>query len=266
MEFKSLAHEDNVMSEHTTSRTVSTADTLFDIIEALRDLENSTVTELATELDLAKSTVHAYLASLEQKEYVVKEGNEYELGLKFYDHGMDILNRVDLIEVARPIMKQTAEESGELVWLIVEEHGRAVYLERAKGDRAVQTSGRRGLRTYLHLLAAGKSMLAHMPEERVEEILDRHGLPQQTSQSITTKEELNDRLEQVRDRGYAYNRGEEVPGVYAIGAPILEEGQIQAGISVAGPAARFQDEDYDTQIRNTIIEAANTIELNLKYQ
>ncbi len=254
------------MSDHTMSRTVSTADTLFEVIETLRDIEGSTVTELATELDLAKSTVHAYLASLEQKEYVVKEDNEYKLGLKFYDHGMHILNRMDLIEVARPIMNQTAEESGELVWLFVEEHGRAVYLERAKGDRAVQTSGRRGLRTSLHLLAAGKSMLAHMPDERIEGILDQHGLPQQTPQSITSKEKLYDRLEQVRERGYAYNRGEEVPGVYAIGAPILRDGHVQAGISVAGPAARFQDENYDSEMRNTIIEAANTIELNLKYQ
>lgn len=108
------------MPEHNASRTVSTADTLFEVIETLRDLERSTVTEVANELDLAKSTVHAYLASLEQKEYIVKDGNKYELGLKFYDHGMHILNRMDLVEVARPIMKQTAEESGELVWLFVE--------------------------------------------------------------------------------------------------------------------------------------------------
>ena len=254
------------MPEHNTSRTVSTADTLFEVIGTLRDLEGSTVTEVANELDLAKSTVHAYLASLEQKEYVVKDGNEYELGLKFYDHGMDILNRMDLVEVARPIMKQTAEESGELVWLFVEEHGRAVYLERAEGDRAVQTSGRRGLRTYLHLLASGKAMLAEMPETRVEQIIDQHGLPQQTAESVTSKEKLYDRLEVVRNRGYAYNRGEEVPGVYAIGAPIMNDGDVQAGISVAGPAARFNDESYDTRMRNTIIEAANTIELNLKYQ
>jgi DNA-binding IclR family transcriptional regulator len=254
------------MPEHNTSRTISTADTLFEIMETLRDLDGSTVTEVAKELDLAKSTVHAYLASLEQKEYVVKEDNRYELGLKFYDHGMDILNRMDLVEVARPIMRQTAEESGELVWLFVEEHGRGIYLERAKGDRAVQTSGRRGLRTYLHLLAAGKAMLAEMPEKRVEEIIDRHGLPQQTAESITDKQKLYNRLEVVCDRGYAYNRGEEVPGVYAIGAPIMKEGDVQAGISVAGPAARFNDDSYDTRMRNTIIEAANTIELNLKYQ
>jgi DNA-binding IclR family transcriptional regulator len=109
-------------------------------------------------------------------------------------------------------------------------------------------------------------MLAHMSDERVEEILDRHGLPDQTSKSITSRDALYERLEKVKERGYAYNRGEEVPDVYAIGAPILEDEQIRAGISIAGPAARFQDDSYDERMRNTIIEAASTIELNLKYQ
>lgn len=109
-------------------------------------------------------------------------------------------------------------------------------------------------------------MLAQMPETRVEQIIDQHGLPQQTAESVTSKEKLYDRLELVRDRGHAYNRGEEVPGVYAIGAPIMNGGDVQAGISIAGPAARFNDDSYDTRMRNTIIEAANTIELNLKHQ
>ena len=253
------------MARHNTSRTVKTADTVFDVVVALQELDGSTVTEVADHLDLAKSTVHTYLATLERKEYVTKEGSTYDLSLKFLDHGMYAVGKNNLASVARPVLEQTAEETGEVVWLIVEEHGRAVYLDRAKGDRAIQTSGRRGLRTDLHFLAAGKCILANMREEAVDRVLDRHGLPAQTEHSITNRETLFRELQQVREQNYAHNRGEEVRGVHAVGAPILQNGTVYGGVSIAGPAVRFQDEEHDRRMRQAIMEAANTIELSLEY-
>jgi DNA-binding IclR family transcriptional regulator len=246
-------------------RTVKTADTVFDIIQKLQESDGNTVTELSNSLDLAKSTVHTYLSTLEQKEYVVKKDNSYQLSLKFLDHGMYAMQDHDLTSAARPILEQTATETGELVWIIVEEHGRAVYLDRVKGDKAVQTSGRRGLRTYLHVLASGKCILANMDEEEVNRILDRHGLPAQTENTVTNREELVTELQRVREEGYAYNREEEVSGIHAIGAPIIQGGTVHGGVSIAGPATRFQDEDYDWKMRKATIEAANTIELNIEY-
>jgi DNA-binding IclR family transcriptional regulator len=253
------------MSGHNTRRTVKTADTVFEIIEALQELNGCTVTELATELDLAKSTVHTYLTTLERKEYVIRKENEYYLSLKFLDHGMYTMRQNKIASIARPILEQTADETGEVVWLIVEEHGRAVYLDRAKGDKAVQTSGHRGLRTYLHFLAAGKCILANMDNEAVERIIDRHGLPAQTANTITERDPLFEELQRVRDQGYAYNKAEEVNGVHAIGAPISQNGTVYAGVSICGPTARLQDTEYDQQMRQAVVEAANTIELNLEY-
>lgn len=212
------------MSNPNMRRTVKTADTVFDIIHKLQESDENTVTELLDSLDLAKSTVHTYLSTLEQKEYVVKKDSSYQLSLKFLDHGMHAMQDHALTSTARPILEQTATETGELVWLIVEEHGRAVYLERAKGDKAVQTSGRRGLRTYLHVLASGKCILANMDEEEVNRILDWHGLPAQTENTVTNREELFTELQRVREEGYAYNRDEEVSGIHAIGAPIIQGG------------------------------------------
>jgi DNA-binding IclR family transcriptional regulator len=244
---------------------VKTADTLFTLVDALQELNGATLTELADELELAKSTVHTYLATLERKEYVVEDGGEYRLSLKFLDHGMHAATSKELTTVARPVLEQTADETGEVVWLIVEEHGRAVYLDRAKGEKAVQTSGRRGLRTSLHILAAGKCILANMTEQEVHQLIDRHGLPAQTENSITNRERLFSELRDVREQGYAYNDGEEVRGVRAIGAPIMHDERIHGGVSIAGPWSRFQDPDYEEAMRKAAIEAANTIELQLEY-
>ena len=253
------------MTSHNTRRTVKTADTVFAIIEGLQELDGCTVTELAENLDLAKSTVHTYLSTLEQKEYVVKKDGMYHLSLKFLNHGMHTMRKNEVATAARPILEQTAEETGEVVWLIVEEHGRAVYLDRVKGDKAVQTSGHRGLRTYLHFLAAGKCILANLSDEKVKKILDRHGLPVQTENTITNRNRLFEELQHVREQGYAYNNEEEVSGVHAIGAPIIQNGTVHAGVSIAGPTARFQDDEYDKKMRKAVVEAANTIELQLEY-
>ncbi|QCS44708.1 IclR family transcriptional regulator [Natrinema versiforme] len=253
------------MSGNNTRRTVKTADTLFDIIEKVQKLDGCTVTELANNLDIAKSTAHTYLSTLEQKEYITKDGNTYNLSLKFLDHGMHTLTNHKVASASRPSLKQTAEETGELVWLIVEEHGRAVYLDRAKGDKAVQTNGRRGLRTYLHVLAAGKAILAHMDDKEMREVIDRHGLPAQTENTITNRETLFRELERARERGYAYNNAEEVNGVRAIGAPIIQNGTVYGGVSIAGPIARFQDDEYDRKMRKAVEEVTNTIELDLQY-
>lgn len=253
------------MSQHNMGRTVKTADTVFDIIEVIQELDGCTVTELASTLDIAKSTAHTYLSTLVQKEYLRKEDSVYHLSLKFLDHGMYALRNDKVASVARPTLEQTAEETGEVVWLIVEEHGRAVYVDRAKGEKAVQTSGRRGLRTHLHFLAAGKCILANMDEDEVTQIIDRHGLPAQTENTITEREALFEELQRVRESGYAYNNAEEVSGVCAIGAPIMQNGTVYAGISVPGPTARLQDKEYDRKIRKAVGEAANTIELNLEY-
>ncbi|MFC6813187.1 IclR family transcriptional regulator [Natrialbaceae archaeon GCM10025810] len=244
---------------------MKTADTVFTIIETLQKQDGCTVTRLADELDLAKSTVHAYLATLERKEYVTKEDKTYHLSLKFLDHGMYTMRNNAVASVARPSLEQTADETGEVVWLIVEEHGRAVYVDRAKGEKAVQTSGHRGLRTYLHFLAAGKAILANLDEKTVAGIIDRHGLPAQTGNTITDRERLFEELQRVRDQGYAYNNAEEVEGVRAIGAPITQNGTVYAGVSIAGPTARLQDAEYEQRMRQAVIEAANTIELNLEY-
>ncbi|MFC4440363.1 MULTISPECIES: IclR family transcriptional regulator C-terminal domain-containing protein [Natrialbaceae] len=41
---------------------------------------------------------------------------------------------------------------------------------------AVQADAHGGTRVYLHCTALGKAILAYLPEERVDAIIDRHGL------------------------------------------------------------------------------------------
>ena len=240
--------------------------TTFDIVQALRRLDGAGVTELANELDLPKSSVYNYLSTLEQEEYVVKRDGKYHLGLRFLDLGRYVRERDDLYETARPELESIAEETGELVNLLVEEHGQGVYVCRVRGDQAVNVAASTGHRVSLHNTGLGKAILAYLPEERVDEILDEHGMDAATPHSITDREELKAELARIRERGVAFDREERIAGLCCVAVPILDPDDRPIGsLSVAGPTSRMKGERFESELPELLSSAANVIELNLTY-
>lgn len=97
-------------------------------------------------------------------------------------------------------MTDLAEESNYIAEFAMEEHGRAVYLYNARAKKDIQTASSIGKREHLHCISLGKAMPAHFPEEKVDEIIEQHGLPEYTDQTITTRGGLFDELERICDR------------------------------------------------------------------
>ncbi|MFC6905679.1 IclR family transcriptional regulator [Halalkalicoccus tibetensis] len=247
-------------------RRVKSAGTLFDVLDAVHALEGAGVTEAADHVGIAKSTAHDHLSTLVEHEFLVKDGTEYRVGLKPLHYGMGAKNRIELVDAAGPSLEHVVEETDEIAWLVVEEYGLAVYVEKAVGERAVQPYGAIGKRVPLHNIAAGKAILAHLPEERVRAIVDQRGLPAQTERTITDLDELLAELETIRERGYARNDGETFEGFRAVASPILHEGELLGSIVVSGPENRLRGERFETELPDLITGAANAIELSLASQ
>lgn len=246
--------------------TVQATRTSFEILEALVRHEGAGVTELATDLDLPKSTVHNHLTTLRDAEYVVKEGDRYDVGLQFLNLGEYSRNRLKLYDVARPEIDELAEETGELVNLSVEEYGRSVYVYLARGDRAVQLDTHAGMHVHLHCTALGKAILAHSPREHVEDVLDTMGMPARTEQTITDRGEFFDELEAVRERGYACDRQERLAGLRCIAAPVTTPDRgVVGAISISSPTSRMQGERFEEEIPALLQNATNVVELNMTY-
>ncbi|WP_152043220.1 IclR family transcriptional regulator [Salinigranum salinum] len=237
------------------------------IVEALQVMDGAGVTELAARLDLSKGTVHNYLSTLREHDYVVKEGNTYYVGLGFFEIGEYARKRIRIYHVAKSEVDKLAEETGELANLLVEEHGRGVYLYRARGEHAVTIDTHTGKRRTLHNTALGKAILAHTDDERVEEILDEHGLPRETEHTITNREDLYDELDVIRERGYAYCNEERVKGLQCVAVPLMSgsSDRVLGAISVAGPTTRMKGERVEEEIPNRLLQAANVMEINVNY-
>ena len=244
-------------------RRVKTADTVFGIIEHIHENKGATLTELSEDLDLAKSTVHSHLSTLIDKELVVQKNQQYKLGLKFLKLGIETKNELDVLTAARPALEELADETDEVAWLVVEEYGKAVYVEKVLGNRAVQTHGTTGKRSRLHHIAAGKAILAFLPEVRIHEIIEGYGLPATTDQTITDRETLLNELAEIREREVAFNNGEVMDGLRAVASPIITDGLVRGSIVVAGPAKRLEGSRFKSHLPELVSGAANEIELRL---
>ncbi|RQG95412.1 IclR family transcriptional regulator [Natrarchaeobius chitinivorans] len=244
---------------------VKTTKTITEILRVIQKNSGLTASEIANELNMANSSVHDHVKTLLHEGYLVESDHKYDISLKFLDHGVYAKNNIKVCSIAQPILQQLAEETGEAVWLIVEEHGQAVYIDKAIGENAVPTTGRIGHRTYLHCLSGGKCILAEFDSVRLEQVIARHGLSPQTKHTISSEEELRIELDKVRDQGFAYNDGEEVEGVRAVGTAIVCHGSVIGAISVSGPATRLKESWYRDDLPELIIDAANTIQLKMEY-
>jgi len=257
------------MAQQDGGQKIKTAYRLVRILELLREAGPLTTTEVSNRLDIAKSTAHAYLSSMHDLELIVLDDGGYAPSLKLLDHGMARRERLRIVEVAKPSLDQLAEDTEEAVHLTVEEHGMGVYVDYVLGDRAVKSERalpRIGTRSPLHCLSSGKAILANLPEERVAEILDERGLPEETEHTISSESELYEELERVREQGYAINRHEANRGVHSVGAPVVVEGSVLGAISIAGPANRLTIPYIESEVVDELLASTNEIELMLTHQ
>ncbi|WP_144906005.1 IclR family transcriptional regulator [Halobellus captivus] len=244
---------------------LTTIENAFRIVEILREADEATLSDIAAELDLAISTVHDYLTTLENLEYVVKEDGTYRVGMQFYEIGKYVKRSNDLLGEVRPVLKEIADETDEVVWYIIEEHGKAVYLESVPGRRAVPTYAKAGERTPMHCVAAGKVILAHYPKARVQEIFERQGMDKRTENTITDQKSLFEEFERIQEQGVGFNDEESVYGVRAVATPVFDGEEIAGAISVPGPANRLVNDRWRTEIPEILLAATNELDLRLRY-
>jgi DNA-binding IclR family transcriptional regulator len=248
---------------------IKTTKTVFDILEYVLEQGECGVTEVASGLEMSKSTVHAHLVTLERLGYLVKEGDEYRLGLQFLTLGGQAQQAGryrKLYNVAKPEIDDLASTTDERAQLVVEEGGRGFYLYQARGSRAVIADSFIGSVAPLHTTAAGKSILSGYPDERVASIVEERGLDGGTEDSIADLDTLVDELESIRERGVAFDRGERVAGIRCVAAPVeTDDGEVLGAVSVSVPKKRARDEFFDEELPELVRNAARVIALNAVY-
>jgi DNA-binding IclR family transcriptional regulator len=252
------------MPRENSSYRIKSAANVFDIIRFIHEHDGATLAELDDEIELARSTIHDYVQTLRELGYVVKDDRTFYTSLEFLNFG----HRAKLTQTAwrqvKPALEEIGDETGENIWFVVEENGKAVYVDNYSGERVIYTFNTPGTREYLHCVAAGKAILAHLPEERVDEIIEQHGLPQFTENTITDPAELKAEFEQIRERGVAFSRGERRDEIRGVATPIIDGDRVLGAITLGAPSKRLSGQFFTEELPNLVTGAANRIEFSFR--
>lgn len=247
-------------------RPLKTLNTAVAILDTIQRLDGATIGEIMDQQDLARSTVHGYVSTLEEEGYLVREGEQYSIGLELLNKGGHARVRNPAYERIISGVDRLADRTDERAQFVVEESGYGYYIHVATGDDAIMVDAHVGKRVHLHVSSAGKAILAALPTDRVEAILDQRGLPSYTSKTIESRTELYENLETVRDRGYSTSNEESIERLRAIAMPVRDADKTAIGaVSLSVPAHRF-DESFEQQASETLREVINEIELDIRYQ
>jgi len=218
------------------------------------------VTELSRQLSLHKSTVSRLLASL-QREGLVEENlvtRKYRLGMALVTLGGLVLQRLDVAQTARPLMRALADTTQETVIMAIIDGYEAVNVAQVPSRQIVKHIEWIGRRTPLHATAVGKVLLAYLPAAKEEDFIAR-GLPRYTPNTITAPDLLCQELERVSEQGFATCTEEFEVGLNTIAAPIYDHsGSVVAAVSVSGPAFRLSPEQFPS-LTEHVLHTARTL-------
>ena len=208
----------------------------LDILEMFSRAEpRLSITEISRRLGVAKNTTHSLLDSLVTRGYIERtENRRYALGTAFITLTQSVRINVELRDQAAPLLRNLADAVHESVYLAALEGDCAVYIYAIESPRRLLARTAVGNRAHLHATALGKAMLAHLPEDELEAIVARTGLPAYTEATVTDMDALMADLEQTRKRGYAVDAGGYEHGSYCVAAPIFDaRGRVIAACSVS---------------------------------
>lgn len=223
--------------------------------------------EISERLGLNRVRVFRILSTLEYQGFVRQDPQtkRYRLGLKLFQLGQAVARQFDLTRVADSILAELAEKTGETTYVYALDGLEAVTVAKRESKQPMPISPLIGHRDTLEVGAACNLLLAYLPPEDIDKVLNQGPLPRRSERSVTDPREVKRRLVEIRRLGYHLTRCEEEKGVNAVAAPIRNSsGQVVAALALAGPSVRFTSEKTRFFL-SMVCEAARRISTEIGY-
>ncbi|MCZ2827562.1 IclR family transcriptional regulator [Modestobacter sp. VKM Ac-2986] len=226
------------------------------------------VAEAAELLGVARSTAHRLLTALRRRGFVLQDrpNGAYRAGPALYEIALAAVNRIDIRQVARPVLEELRAETQETVSLAVLEGATVRFLDCAESQRIVRVGNRTGVVRPAHAAAVGKAILAGLSEAELSRRYPDGELPSgTTAATIADLSVLREELAEIRDRGYALNWEESTDGVCAIAVALRDTvGQPLAALGVVAPVSRMVDVEGIRALAPAVLRGAALIEERLR--
>ncbi|MFC5587359.1 IclR family transcriptional regulator [Sporosarcina soli] len=243
-------------------QTFSSIENALRILKAFSmDSPELRVTDLAKELNLAKSTVHRLLTTMAGEGFVFKDprSSAYSLGVSVLSLTNIVHSQLHILEDATPLLNMLTEKTGESSHIAILEGNEVIYLQKIESEYASRITTHIGRRNPVHCTGSGQAILAFEKEEVIEQLLSEP-LQRFTENTITAADKLQQRLHEVKQLGYVVNREEFEKKIIAIGAPIFnEKEEVIASVNITGPVVRLEQRAKQQQSIAEVVHTAKRI-------
>jgi DNA-binding IclR family transcriptional regulator len=197
--------------------------------------------ELAKAISLPRSTVQRIVDALDEEGLVLAASSSSGVRLGPALLSLAAATRFHMAEAARETLEALAKDCGETVDLSILDQYKAVFIEQVAGTHRLTAISAVGVSFPLHSSANGKAMLAAMDDEAISKIRRRMRLTAVTANTITSWEQLEQEIAQIRKQGMSFDREENSIGICAVSMAIRSASGDVAAISIPAPTERFRE-------------------------
>ncbi|MBO1767338.1 MULTISPECIES: IclR family transcriptional regulator [Allobranchiibius] len=210
----------------------------LDILEAIDAAGGEmALVEMSNVSGLPMPTIHRIVRTLADRGYLRQlPDRRYALGSRLIPLGATAL--IAFGSRSAPELSRIVQEFGETANLATLDSDQLVYVGQVPSPRALRMFTDLGRHVPPHCRAAGKALLAQLPDEEVLAILGRAGMPAMTDKTITDPDVMLTELARIRKNGYATEDGEMELGVTCIAVAVPSATALMS-VSMSAPSSRI---------------------------
>lgn len=221
--------------------------TILEVLSAHPD--GLTLSEISRSLALPKSSTHALLHNLLERDYLMdgRRDRTYRLGPRLFQLGNAYVHGIDLVADGQETVRAVSRRCDETVHLATLEGRDVLYVAKEEGTSYIRMVSALGQRVPAHGTGVGKMLLSSLTEEELSALYPPEYPPQQmTARTIADLSAMKVELGRTRERGYALDDEESTVGLRCVAAPVYDAaGTMVAAMSISVPVARWSRNRQD---------------------
>lgn len=204
----------------------------------------ATISEIGRRLDVHRTTSLRLLRSLEDERFVRRiDDGRYRLGPRMAMLAHAALEGVDVRAAAAGHLRDLGAKNGHTIHLGALEDHNVIYLDKVESQHAIRMYSRIGATAPLHATGVGKAILAHATESERDRLLGDAPFRECTTNTRTTREDLDRELDATLEHGWALDDFEHEEFIHCVAAPIFDAaGRVTAAVSISVPSVVLNHE------------------------
>ncbi|MES0884936.1 IclR family transcriptional regulator [Roseibium sp. SCP14] len=228
--------------------------------------EPMSLSEIARAMDLSRSSAFRLVYTLRQMDFLkeAEQKNTYTLGARVLNLGFAYLNQLPITSIARPHLAALRDKTGVSTHLSVLEGHDVLYLGSHQARSGFVSNMATGTRTQAYASAIGWCLLEALSDEELATFCDEIEMKPFTEHTPTSPQELQQKIGEVRDRGYVISRGFRDPGGSSVAVPVRDStGRVVACVNISGPDSNFDfdkiEDFYVPETRSTALQISREL-------